>query len=132
MVQTRKAQNVAPEVDAEATAVTEAEIEEGSNLQGGPVYRRPLLPEDIPPLFVTIPEETVAKAHECIAKYGITGSHRLSDVSSKLHMETFQERQLPLNKNTTVYIAQVCCPTSPAFPPLKPCFCRLVVFSPTF
>ena len=101
---------MAPEVDAEATAVTEAEVEEGSNLQREPVYCRPLLPEDIPPLFVTIPEETVAKAHECIAKYGIIGNHRVSDVAHKLHMETFQGRQPPLNENTTVYIAQVCWP----------------------
>ena len=132
MVQTRKERNMPPQKEPEDAAATEAEVEEGSNLQREPVYRRPLLPEDIPPLFVVVPSETVHKAHKCIAKYGITGSHRLSDVSSKLHMETFQERQLPLNKNTTVYIAQVCCPTSPAFPPLKPCFCRLVVFSPTF
>ena len=52
MVQTKKAQNVAPEVDAAATAVTEAEVEEGRNLQKEPVYRRALLPEDISPLFV--------------------------------------------------------------------------------
>ena len=110
MVQTRKAQNVAPEVDAEATAVTEAEVEEGSNLQRKTLYRCPLRPEDIPPLFVTIPEETVEKARDCIAKYNITGIHRVSDVAHKLHMETLVGRQSPLNANTTVYIAQVCWP----------------------
>ena len=110
MVPTKKARNVAPEVDADATAVTEAEVEEGRNLQKEPVYRRALLPEDIPPLFVTVPEDTLEKAHELINKYCIAGNHRVSDVCSKLHMQTFRERQAPLYANTTVYIAQVCWP----------------------
>ena len=107
---TKKAGNVAPEVDADATAVTEEEIAEGSNLQRKTLYRCPLRPEDIPTLFDTIPEETVEKARDCIAKYNITGIHATSDVAHKLHLETLVGRQSPLNANTTLYIAQVCWP----------------------
>ena len=110
MVQTRKAQHVAPEVDADATADAEEEEAVQITQQQATVYRRALLPEDIPPLFVTVPEDTLEKAHELIAKYCIAGNHRVSDVCSKLHMQTFRERQPPLNANTTVYIAQVCWP----------------------
>ena len=110
MVPTKKAGNVAPEVDADATAVTEAEVKEESNLQRKTLYRCPLRPEDIPTLFDTIPEETVEKARDCIAKYNITGQHAVSDVAHKIHMETLVGRQPPLNANTTLYIAQVCWP----------------------
>ena len=99
-----------PQKEAEDAAATEEEVEVEMTQQQEPVYVRPLHPEDIPPLFVFIPPQTVHKAHELIAKYGITGSHRLSGVSSKLHMQTFRGRQPPLNENTTVYIAQVCWP----------------------
>ena len=110
MVQTRKAQNDAPEVDADASADDQEEEEVQITQQQATVYRRALLPEDIPPLFVVVPDDTVEKAHELIAKYCIAGNHRFSDVSSKLHMQTFWGRQPPLNENTTVYIAQVCWP----------------------
>ena len=107
---TKKAGNVAPEVDADAHVVSEMMAVGGSNLQRKTLYRCPLRPEDIPPLFVTIPEETVEKARDCIAKYNITGIHCVSDVAHKIHMETLVGRQKPLNQNTTLYIAQVCWP----------------------
>ena len=110
MVQTRKAQHVVPEVETDASADDQEEEEVQITQQQATVYRRALLPEDIPPLFRIVPEETLEKAHSCIDKYGITGNHRVSDVSSKLHMQTFRGRQPPLNSNTTVYIAQVCWP----------------------
>ena len=99
-----------PQKEPEAAAATEAEVEEGRNLQKEPVFVRPLRLEDFPPLFVAIPLETVEKAHECIAKYNITGQHAVSDVAHKIHLETLRERQPPLNANTTLYIAQVCWP----------------------
>ena len=110
MVQTRKAQNVAPEVETDASADDQEEEEVQITQQQATVYRRALLPEDIPPLFDTIPEETVEKARDCIAKYNITGIHCVSDVAHKLHMETLVGRQSSLGENTTVYIAQVCWP----------------------
>ena len=101
---------MAPEVDAGATAVTEMMAVGGSNLQRKTLYRCPLRPEDIPPLIDTIPEETVEKARDCIAKYNITGQHAVSDVAHKIHLDTLRESQPPLNANTTLYIAQVCWP----------------------
>ena len=110
MVQTRKAQNDAPEVDADASADDQEEEEVQITQQQPIIYRRALLPEDIPPLFTVVPEATVEKAHFCIDKYCIAGNHRVSDVCSKLHMQIFRDRQPPLYANTTVYIAQACWP----------------------
>ena len=72
---------MASEEEPEAAAATEEVIDVEETQQQEPVYVRPLRPEDIPPLFVVAPDETLEKAHECISKYGITGSHRLSDVA---------------------------------------------------
>ena len=107
---TKKAGNVAPEVDADAHVVSEMMTVGGNNPQRKTCYRCPLRPEDIPTLFDTIPEETVEKARNCIAKYNITGQHAVSDVAHKIHLETLVGRQPPLNANTTLYIAQVCWP----------------------
>ena len=107
---TKKAGNVAPEVDVGGGVVSEMAAVGGSNLQRKTLYRCPLRPEGIPTLFDTIPEETVEKARNCIAKYNITGQHAVSDVAHKIHLETLVGRQPPLNANTTLYIAQVCWP----------------------
>ena len=67
---------MASEGKTEAAAATEEVIDVEETQQQEPVYVRPLRPEDISPVVVVVPPATVQKAHECIAKYGINGSHR--------------------------------------------------------
>ena len=110
MVQTRKAQNEAPEVETDASADDQEEEEVQITQQQPIIYRRALQPEDIPPLFTLVPDDTVEKALLLIEKYNIAGNHQVSNVGCMLHMQTFREKQPPLYPNTTVYIAKVCWP----------------------